>query len=755
MTNPSENTDSASQAPAERPQNGEEVLDAISAVESQLASLKKAAAERRQRDAELLARETALKERETAFQAQIADIERDLAVIEQAREAIAAERAQFEDRNRQHEAELADRESKIEQAMSSLESREAEARERSSKLESRAQELERAEARLTDQANELGQRVRALEQRANKATEDLQAALARSEQAEAERDAANEAREQAEQAVRTLEAALARAQEESQAVIDSVEESESAISTLTAHAEQLNQQAATLRAELESRAAELEAAQAECARVERDAADRLASFDKNLAAAEERASAAESELAQQREQVEHLESQAQALAQHLEKIRAEGASTLDQIDEREAELRSQIEQRDRAIAERDEVVQSLRSKLATATEKITQFGEFIKTQVPGGDGKHAAALSKAVAENEALQTRIGELHEQIDALRDERDRLASGHAGATRVVERSDDFIQLRRERLARMRKHLRLQSRKVRRANELLQDRFGQCESLLSRRAELAAAHQEIQEQRAKTVGRRAASSAAGAVLALIVVVGVLIGLSWVAAEQVHPSVYAATAIISADSGDRTLTDGAREEWQQYHEGLFEDPRFIETLAEMLKRRGLGALGTPAATQEALAAGFTLASPVDGQLQLEYRGQGSTRTERILDTIAVGVARTANRTRSRRTDGAMSVVSKPAEVGRDPIESNRLVYAAAIFGGGMCLSLTFGAVVWRRMASAKSTFEHDQQLQALLSEARWQDPRIDIDAGESQPTVEPADDETRDRKRRRKPSAG
>ena len=751
MTNPNENLDPALRLPAESPQPGEDVLDAISAVESQLTALKKAASERRSREAELVARETALSEREAAFEAQVTEIERDLAVIEQAREAIATERAETETLRQQHETQLAERERTVHEAVSKLEAREAEAQARSSKLESRAQELERAEARLTDQANELGQRVKAMETQARTASEQLQAAVTRAEQAEHERDEAKGRREEAEQAVRVLETTLAKAQEESRAVVTSVEESESAINRLTTQAEQLNERAGALRKELDARTAELEAARTECARIEGASADRLAAFNGKLAAAEDRAASAEAALTTERERIEQLESQTRELAEQLEQARTQGASTLDVIEAREAELRTQIQQRDHAITERDEVIKGLQSKLVTATEKITQFGDFIKTQVPGGDGKSSAALAKSVAENDALQHRMAELEDQVDALTAERDRLVR-QKSASGGAARSDGFVELRRERLSRMRKLLRLQSRKVRRANELLQDRFSQCEGLLSRRGELAAAHQAIQEQRSKTVGRRAASSAAGAMLALVIMIAVLFGLSWIAAEKVHPGVYAASAIISADSGDRALTDSARGEWQQYHEGLFEDPRFIEILAEMLKRRGIGALGTPAAVQDALAAGFTLASPSDGQLQLEYRGQGSTRTERILDTIAVGVARTANRTRSRRTDGAMSVVSKPAEVGNDPIEGNRLAYAGAIFGGGFCLSLTFGAIVWRRMASAKSSFEHDQQLQALLSEARWQDPRIDLDSGDTTPEA-PAEDKGQAPKRRRKAS--
>lgn len=729
------------------PDTSEEVLSAISAVESQLASLKRTAAERKERDAQLLQRETTLAAREAAFETRMEEVERDLKIIEQTRAALETERTQAQAERQASQAELEQareavsrresdmggRQRSIEEAAARLEALQAQAKERSGKLESRAQELEQAEARLTDQAHEIGRRLEAMEAQSRDLSERAAAAEERARQAEQELETSRARREQAEEAVGALEAALAEARRESSSISTSVEESESQIGTLTTRANELEERIERLSAERELRQAERDEALRVCERLERESAERLGMIEEKLAEAEDRASEADSNAEGYRRRADALEAAARALAEELEQARAGGGD--------DAGLRAQVAERDRAIAERDEAIAGLQSKLATATEKITQFGEFIKTQMPGGGGKAAAAL-------ESLQARVAELKGQVDALRLERDRLAA------RLVQRpqgpvSDERLQLRRERLSRMRKHLRVQGRKVRRANELLQDRFAQCESLLSRRAELAAVHQTILEQREKTKSQRSLSAASGAMLAFVVTAAVLLGLSWIAAEKVSPGEYAATAIIAADGGERVLAESAREEWQHYHEQMFEDPRFIESLADMLKRRGMATLGTPGAVQQALASGFTMSSPSDGQLHLEYRDNGTTRTERVLDTVAVAVARNANRTRSRRTDGAMSVVSSPAQVGSDPVGGDRLVYAAGIFGGGLCLSLTFGAVVWRRMATAKSTFEHDQQLQALLSEARWQDPRVDLDAEPQEAPPEP--EESGRKKKRRK----
>jgi hypothetical protein len=174
-------------------------------------------------------------------------------------------------------------------------------------------------------------------------------------------------------------------------------------------------------------------------------------------------------------------------------------------------------------------------------------------------------------------------------------------------------------------------------------------------------------------------------------------------------------------------LSDEELGEWQTYHEQMLEDPRFVESLSETLKQRGLGALGTPGAVSTMIAEDLTVSSPGDGSVHFELRGEGAARTERVLDTLTVAMARNANRTRGRRGDAASTVVSAVAVAKPEPIDQERIMFVGTIFGGGLAVSSVLGLVLWRKMSSAKTQFERDQQLEALLSEARWQDPRIDI----------------------------
>ena len=212
MSKPREHPD---EAPAKTegepfvPDPGEGVLEAISAVEAQLAGLKQAAARRKQLEENLLerehalderergmvaeveAREQALGEKEAALEARVADLKRDLEVIEQERtslemqrqevraqheqreselEALGAELAARRDDFSAQESELAARQASIEGEMSRLEALQADTRERSSKIEARPQELELAEARPPHQAGQRGERLAVMEASERRAT---------------------------------------------------------------------------------------------------------------------------------------------------------------------------------------------------------------------------------------------------------------------------------------------------------------------------------------------------------------------------------------------------------------------------------------------------------------------------------------------------------------------------------------------------------------------------------------------------------
>ena len=54
------------------------------------------------------------------------------------------------------------------------------------------------------------------------------------------------------------------------------------------------------------------------------------------------------------------------------------------------------------------------------------------------------------------------------------------------------------------------------------------------------------------------------------------------------------------------------------------------------------------------------------------------------------------------------------------PIDDQRLIYGAVLFGLGLGASGMLGMAVWRRLAKAKVRFEEEQQIDAVLDEVNW-----------------------------------
>ncbi|MCL4222126.1 MAG: hypothetical protein KJZ65_12245 [Phycisphaerales bacterium] len=712
---------------------GEDVLDVISQVEAQLEGLKKIQTERRKSERDLLARQAAVAEREEQLRGQFEQLARDLSVVEEERKRIDDQRrlieqaaGQVDERRKELErleSDLQRRGSEVAEQVRALESARAEALERSGKLELRAQQLEQAEARLAAQAERLSGRVAELESAAREATEHWESEAQRAEDAE-------RARAQAESVVAELRVELQRVQAEARQLGEGMQARDAEVSALETRAEELARQTQSLRELLEQREQMLATAEQQRNELEQQAAERIGALAEKLAQIEASTGQAESAAEAQRARVAELEAQSAALRARIEQMDLAGSREDDSTRQQLAALLAKVEEQEREISGRDQVIADLNARLKVAAEKLQEFAHRLESR-EAEDPRATEALQKALALNDQMQARVREQQASLARLEKENRALREQSTRAARPVAppgERDEFIERRRQRLTRLRVALREQTRKVRRANALLQERFDQCERLLSRRAELAAAHQAIQQQRERAGRAQARTATAGVMLAFTATLAVLLGLSWVLAEKIHPGQYAASAALEAGTTDRALNEQELAEWQNYHEQLIEDPRFLETVADLLKRRGITALATPGELSAHFDAALTMESPGDGRLNLELRGQGATRTERVLDTLVVAMARAGNRTRGRRMDGATTVVVEPPAARAEAIDQARLTYAGIIFGGGFLLTSGLGLVVWKRMAAAKSQFEHDQQLEALLAEARWTDPRINLD---------------------------
>ena len=115
------------------------------------------------------------------------------------------------------------------------------------------------------------------------------------------------------------------------------------------------------------------------------------------------------------------------------------------------------------------------------------------------------------------------------------------------------------------------------------------------------------------------------------------------------------------------------------------------------------------------------LISAEPGKIEIEYRGQGPAKTQRVLDTIALTITSQANGSRARRMDGAMTSMSQQASVGDAPLDTARVETAGMIFGGSTFATLTFGGIFWRRMAKLKANFERDSRVEPLFDEDSWE----------------------------------
>jgi hypothetical protein len=246
----------------------------------------------------------------------------------------------------------------------------------------------------------------------------------------------------------------------------------------------------------------------------------------------------------------------------------------------------------------------------------------------------------------------------------------------------------------------------------------------VLSRRAELAEAYQAVADAEGRLSRREARNGSVLLVCAIVTIIGVLGALSWFISGRVNPGVHAATATVVADAGNRKLTDADKAGWQAYIEGLMADPAFLESVADRMKRRGIATLATAGAMRSLVTQDLDLQSPETGVVQFELRGEGRSRMERVMDTYVVALASTANHARSRRTDGATTVVSAGAAVRTDPLDQTRLYTAGAMFGGTSLATVLLGGLLWRRMTETKAKFERNARVESILDESTWADPR-------------------------------
>ncbi|MFI4898431.1 MAG: hypothetical protein ACIARR_11470 [Phycisphaerales bacterium JB059] len=700
--------------------NEEEILEVISGVQSQLESLRKAHAERQKALAALAAQRQELESQRGDLDKKRAEIERALGEVNLGHEKIRSQ----EEALRQREVELAKREARIEAAAERVSEYEETANRR-------IHELEQEAARSAALREEL-EEVRRISRERRDQINALEAQLGSGQAGQSEQLAQVQAR------VDELTAAL-------EAARSTASKHESTVVALKGELERLREESQS-HGEHQGQAAE----------EHQKHRDELVQVDKRAQLAEQRAEAAKSAMEDQRIELERQLRKAQGEATGATDESAKLRFKLSEFERELSEARRELEEQRKAREEADEKLKNApapgkgkrNQEIATLREEnaelrarlLSKNGGASKEQVE----KLGAALKESKARIETLETELNEARARLDEAGAEGDQAEALEAARAKIGELEgvigalreelrqtreaageglDPRVELRRQRLKRQRQLARAQSIKVRRASEALRDRFQQCEQILQKRAKLAEAHQAIAEKEAKLVHQHARSGALWLVLGMATLLGILAGVSWLIAGRVAPGMYAARAVVVADGGSRTLTADNLDAWQVYHEELATDPRLIETVADRLERRGLTELGTPGELTRVLEAGLETQSPHAGRLEFEFRDLGATHTQRVLDTYVVALASVANANRIRRADGASTRVEIEAEVYPDPLDQTRLIYAGGILGGGVLLSMVFGLLAYRRLASVKAKFERDHRVDVLDDEAAWGTP--------------------------------
>ncbi|GJM18113.1 MAG: hypothetical protein DHS20C14_03260 [Phycisphaeraceae bacterium] len=419
--------------------------------------------------------------------------------------------------------------------------------------------------------------------------------------------------------------------------------------------------------------------------------------------------AGEREDSQQSVRIEALEADLEAAREQIEAASQGGAEAL-------------VAERERADALQVRVTE------LESDEQATEYQLRIEA-LEGDLDQTRLALDRAERNNEeradedtAAIKRLGARVEELEAQREQ----MQHQLAEAELRPRDDREVGQRRDRLRRQRDLLRNQSRKLNSATKALRDRFDQVEQILSRRAELSEAYQAVADSEAKLSNRESRHSAVLLLCAIVTIMGVVGAMSWFVSGVTMPGAHAATAIVRADAGSRDLTEADVEGWTAYVNGLLEDPAFLEMVSDRMKRRGIASLATPGALRTTVASSLDAQTPEPGKVVFELRGDGRSKTERVLDTFVVAMASHANHARSRRSDGATTVVEQASRVRTDPLDQTRVYAAGGMFSGGMLLAMIGGNVLWRRMRDSKAKFERDARVDMILDESRWGDPRGD-----------------------------
>jgi chromosome segregation ATPase len=763
--------DAASGSPAESNLTADEVLKALSGFEAGLTNLRSLYMERSTLQQQLEARESQLQARERDVGTRTAKLAEESAAIADARKAVDVDRAGVADaradlasrlaqltsekdalvsareqlerdrsefakdeeilrsltddlslREKQHEqhvsrleadrAELKQRAAQIEQESSRLTEREARAAAKEAEFQSTAAKIEAQRDALTREAVALKAQIAEIERRED-AIDARDRDLARREGVLAEeRTAIDAARDE-----------LAKGRTDTEALHRRVRELETQLVAARGRLSETELEASGLRADLGVARTESESFKARVAEL-------TAAADSARAAGDEAAAGAQRLLAD-------LTAERDLLAEQLKSLRADEEELRAKL---EAAAESRSASVDAEVSKLRDTTKDLgdRLKLESArsealTQQIAQLERELESQKAASAKLEAGAAAAASSGADAQEQRrlIADLERALSQQSELNRRLSAelatgkgGVASAGGAAGVDAEWIRRRHARLSHARMLVKDQSRKIRRAGEVLHKRYEQCEQILSQRIDVIQAKQAVDALSRRVQSTTAKAKAGTLVFFSVCIIGILGALSWHAAGQFAPGIYAAVATLSGGNKDRELSADELGAWSESQQAIFKDPQFIEFAAKRMAQRGIVGLSMPGALTELINAAITINTPKPGEIVVELRGEGGARSERVLDTLVVAAVSQANSQRERRADGAMSEVRTPARAGAAPLDQTRLYWAGGLWGGSTLLAFIAALLAWIHLAKAKASFDISNQVEPLMDDSRWPNPR-------------------------------
>ncbi len=692
-------------APGAREQ-GDQVLDIIAGVESQLARLKTA---RQSQEAEI----NALSERYEAIASAEQELESARNSIEQEQRRLAEEHDKLEAAQAELESERAtwteqhdQQETVLRQQREELNQRETALNEQREQLAAREQELESRRSALDEERAAFAEEQRELTKRVEQAESNVGELMPQLEQARTE--------------LEERESALAQAREQSESLQDELE-------TLRAGKSESDERIAALDKELNERRNELASLEAECESLRTKLSDR----QKHLELAGQKLTELSQALDEQNEQLEQGAAAMALAEQQQREIRSlkkqlESAPT-PAAPVPAAEVQVDRDAHEAAIRERDTQIDALQRELDSARTAARAIDE--KGDQGGADAADVELLREQI---EVLQQELTEAREQAAesaAQGGPSDAPAGSNLDAERLREQARRISEVakhlkrRRERLKRMRQLLKSRSSATRTAPGAAssfdqEQHAAQIAHLDQKRQELEAARHVLAVSENQMVRQWARSRAVTLVVWFLILIAGNAIAAWMLTDQLFPAVQTASATIEPrTSRSSPLKPETLEQWQLWHAEQFTNDRFLRTLARRMSERRLDAWADESQLRAKFLDHMTVDRGPDGKTVLTLAGTNRQELLAVLDVTVSTLVAESSRQMGVRGDQAWAVALNEREVGGQTrfatlndwsMQNDRLMQLAAVFGGTMLLS--FGAIflVYTRLVRAKRIFDQD-----------------------------------------------